>query len=196
MTNAVDRVSVLFVDDDPLVLRAVARAASDCVAVTTACCATEALSMLREVPVDIVVSDLELPDFDGIELLSRVRREHPRAIRMMMTAAPSLDRAINAINQGELHRFFVKPLDIVAFAQVVGAFGDRIAASREDSAREQQETRRTEFFAWVHAEGRPLCVERAPGGVVMLDPESLESTLRAASGADVEAALAMLGEEG
>ena len=60
-------------------------------------------------------------------------------------------------------------------------------------------------MAGLLAEGcRPVKSLRTPpsrarvaaGGVVMLDPESLESTLRAASGADVEAALAMLGEEG
>ena len=190
--SVADRVNVLFVDDDPLVLRAVARAASDSVSVSTACCAVEALSLLETSPVDIVVSDMELPDFDGIELLSRVRRSHPRTIRMMLTGSPTLDRAINAINEGELHRFFVKPLDLDVFARVVGGLGDRIAASRLASAREWRETRRTEFFAWVHAQCRPLAVERAAGGEVVVDAAQLEACLELAHG---EAALALLGEE-
>lgn len=188
--RAVDRVNVLFVDDDPLVLRAVARAASDCVAVTTAASAGEALLVLRDTPVDIVVSDLELPDFDGIELLSRVRREHPRTIRMMLTGSPTLDRAISAINEGELHRFFVKPLDLDVFARVVGGLGDRIAASRLASANEGREARRKEFFEWVHADGRPLALTRSGNGEVVLDVGLLESSLQLGHADD---ALALLG---
>jgi DNA-binding NtrC family response regulator len=185
-------VTVLFVDDDPLVLRSLSRAVGHAVAVWTASCAEEAIDILREQSVDVVVSDLDLPDMNGIELLGVIRREHPRAIRMMLTGAASLERAIGAINEGELHRFFIKPLDLQAFASAMHALGDRIASSRQESARERETSRRRAFFEWVDAGGRPPSVGRDGAGDIVIDDDLLEAALRAAGATE---ALALLGDE-
>jgi DNA-binding NtrC family response regulator len=45
----------------------------------------------------------------GSELLAMVRGQHPRTIRMILSGQASLDAAVRAINEGEAHRFFLKP---------------------------------------------------------------------------------------
>lgn len=185
-----DNIHVLFVDDDPLQLRAVARALSESVEVSTALGASEALELLSRTHVDIVISDLDMPVVDGIELLAHVRRQHPNALRMMFTAAPSLERALLAINEGEVHRFFVKPLDLDSFAHTVRSLKERLVRLRLQAERESREARRDAFFAWTDAQGAPPAVARNAGGEVSIDLSFLEAALRAAGADDALSLLA------
>lgn len=183
MTDVQAPIRILFVDDDPLVLRAVARALDGTAAVATVPSAEDGVAFLEKNEVDVVVSDLDLPDMNGIDFLGVVRRQHPLAIRMMLTGAPSLDRAIAAINEGELHRFFVKPLDYLAFTRTLQGLSERIATSRRESQREWERSRRHLFFAWVDSEGRKPLVWREASGDLVVDEGMVEASLRA-SGVD------------
>jgi len=59
--------------------------------------------------VDVVVSDEQMPNMAGSELLGIVRQRHPRTIRILLTGQASLAAAIRAINEGEVYRFLTKP---------------------------------------------------------------------------------------
>jgi YesN/AraC family two-component response regulator len=77
---------VLLVDDEPEVLagvRRILRAAEPDWVVITANNGKKALERLAEEQVDVLVTDLNMPEMDGFQLLQRVERSHPEIIRVV-----------------------------------------------------------------------------------------------------------------
>ncbi len=60
----------------------------------------EALARMKTVAPDVVVTDLTMPAMDGLELVRRVRKEHPEIPVILMTAYGSESLALEALNQG------------------------------------------------------------------------------------------------
>lgn len=101
---------VLFVDDEPLIIMALQTLLRSApYEVLVASSATEALALLAQAPVDVVVSDMTMPDMSGTEFLAQVRTEYPKTTRVILTGHASLDDTIQAINQASPFRFLVKP---------------------------------------------------------------------------------------
>ncbi|MBK7645234.1 MAG: response regulator [Planctomycetes bacterium] len=108
---------VLFVDDDPQILTALSRALRhEPFEILCATSGADALAILRSQPVDAIVSDHDMPGMGGTELLSRARELAPTSVRMMLTGKPTLAAVIDAINRGEIQRFFLKPCDALELA--------------------------------------------------------------------------------
>jgi CheY-like chemotaxis protein len=57
----------------------------------------------------VVVADRQMPGMDGIEFLSRVRRDSPDTIRIMLTGNADLEATIRVVNEGNIFRFLTKP---------------------------------------------------------------------------------------
>jgi len=109
--------SVLLVDDDKNLLASLQRSLhKERYDLICAESATEALELLRQRSVDLIVSDQQMPGISGTEFLSRVHREFPTIIRFMLTGKATLEVAVNAINQGAISRFFIKPCNVVDLA--------------------------------------------------------------------------------
>jgi DNA-binding NtrC family response regulator len=70
---------------------------------------TQALEILREKPIKLVISDQNMPDMSGLEFFRLIRERHPQVCRIMLTADPERDTIIRAINEGEVYRFMPKP---------------------------------------------------------------------------------------
>ena len=103
------RCSVLAVDDDPAVLAILAAQLAADFEVVTACSAGQARAILAQRSVDIVVSDLSLPDESGLDLLDWVRRTVPRTARVLLTGTARMQDAVDAINHSQVHRLLLKP---------------------------------------------------------------------------------------
>ena len=73
----------------------------------------EALKLLEESSTDIVVSDLNLPDGSGLEILTALNRISPDTIFILITGHASLETAIEAVNKGAF-AYHVKPIDVDA----------------------------------------------------------------------------------
>lgn len=69
----------------------------------------EALALLRETRVDLLLSDIDMPRMDGVALAATVRAEQLAPVRILLTGNARLDTAIEAINTGEIHRYIQKP---------------------------------------------------------------------------------------
>jgi CheY-like chemotaxis protein len=69
----------------------------------------EALELLRQNRVEVLLSDIDMPEMDGVTLVSHARAEALAPVRILLTANARLDTAINAINSGEIHRYIRKP---------------------------------------------------------------------------------------
>ncbi|MCA8971329.1 MAG: response regulator [Planctomycetes bacterium] len=106
------RRGVLLVDDEPHVTKGLAlMLRSEPYRVWTAHSADEALIALSAESVDILVTDEKMPGMSGSCLLAEVRRLHPSVVSLMLSGEATLDSAIRAINEGEVYRFFKKPVD-------------------------------------------------------------------------------------
>ena len=104
--------TILCVDDEPDVLEGLRRTLRrEPYRLLTATSAAEALHTIAVETVDVIVSDIDMPGTNGLELVARIRREHPEIVRLLLTGDASLEAALNAINQGEVHRFLTKPWD-------------------------------------------------------------------------------------
>ena len=68
-----------------------------------------ALQELGKREFSVIISDQRMPGMSGLELLAQARQLRPNTTRILITAVLSLDTLIDAINQGEIFRFLVKP---------------------------------------------------------------------------------------
>ncbi len=71
----------------------------------------EALEIIKNNKIDVVLSDLYMPEMDGIELLKRVRKDDKRVIFLMITAHPTIETAVEAIKKGA-YDYLTKPFHI------------------------------------------------------------------------------------
>jgi response regulator RpfG family c-di-GMP phosphodiesterase len=104
--------AVLCVDDEPNILSALRRTLrTGGWRVLTAGSGAEALQMLATEAVDIVISDMRMPEMDGAVLLEQVHARWPETIRLLLTGHADTDAAIAAINRGRIFRYLSKPWD-------------------------------------------------------------------------------------
>lgn len=93
--------SLLLVDDDESLLEVLAHQLSELgYEVTTANTGEEALVRFQRAPTDVLVTDVMLPDLDGITLLGKIKRVAPETIVVVITAYGDVDDAIKACQLG------------------------------------------------------------------------------------------------
>jgi len=111
---------ILLVDDEPRVTSALSKVLrGQPYEVICADSGDEALRLLDEHSIQVVVSDERMPGMSGSQLLSTVRRLHPTTIRIMLTGHANTEAAIRAINEGEVYRFFSKPCNAAELAATI-----------------------------------------------------------------------------
>lgn len=174
-------IAVLLVDDDPALLRALGRGLRDPgIEVVTASNADEAISVLRRRPVDVITSDIDMPGRSGLELLNIVRREHPTIIRMLITGAATTDRALAAINEGEVARFFVKPFAPKMLRETILSFADRIDRVRRETVERMERVRIDALRAWADRTFPGTTeIAREPDGTMRVDRAAFRAVFRA-----------------
>jgi len=106
-----DKVRVLFVDDEEKILNALRALFRSDYHVFTALNGTEALQLIKEHDIPVVVSDQRMPEMTGVELLRQVRKAAPKAVRLLLTGYTDLPALVGSINEGEVYRFVRKPWD-------------------------------------------------------------------------------------
>ncbi|HEY5041173.1 MAG TPA: sigma-54 dependent transcriptional regulator [Verrucomicrobiae bacterium] len=116
MTNVPN---ILLVDDDERLRRAAGKVlAAEGYHVVSAATGREALEQLKQTAVALVISDLRLPDLDGIALLKQARELRPEAEVVMITGHASIEKAVEAMRLGA-YDFIEKPLDSAALLKTV-----------------------------------------------------------------------------
>ncbi|TWT66557.1 response regulator [Allorhodopirellula solitaria] len=103
--------SVLIVDDEPDVLFSLKGLLRRDFQVFTAQSGAEAMEVMAEQDVHVIMTDQRMPSMTGTELMGKVRAEHPDAVRIIFTGYADTRAVVDAINSGELYRYISKPWD-------------------------------------------------------------------------------------
>lgn len=103
---------ILFVDDEPAVLRRYQQMLASEFDMATAASGQEGLvSLCNHGPFAVVVSDMQMAGMDGVQFLKRVRQVAPNTIRLLITGDLDLNSAASAVNEGCVFRLLIKPCE-------------------------------------------------------------------------------------
>ncbi len=111
--------TILIVDDDADILRLIGlRLESSGYKTLSANSANQALSMLNTARPDLIISDLRMPEIDGLALMQLVHASHPTMPFIMLTAHGSIAEAVTATQRGAFS-FLAKPFESQTLLQQV-----------------------------------------------------------------------------
>lgn len=105
-----DQAKILFVDDEDEILNSLKRVMrntdAECLYANSA---TRGLELLAEQKIDIVVSDIKMPEMNGVEFLAEVASDYPEIVRLVLTGHADFDYVMGAINEGKVFGYLHKP---------------------------------------------------------------------------------------
>jgi response regulator RpfG family c-di-GMP phosphodiesterase len=80
---------------------------------------TEAVRILREQPIEVIISDQKMPSLSGVEFFELIMPDYPDPIRMLLTGHADIDAVIDAINKGQIYKYISKPWNEVELKSLV-----------------------------------------------------------------------------
>ncbi|MFZ2971505.1 HD domain-containing phosphohydrolase [Ferribacterium limneticum] len=112
MSEAIAPPTLLFVDDEPGILSALRRLfRPHGYRIFIAEGGAAGLEVLEKEQIDLVISDMRMPEMDGATFLKEVRARWPNVMRILLTGYADITSTVAAINQGEIYRYISKPWD-------------------------------------------------------------------------------------
>ncbi len=114
-----DRPALLIVDDEKQVLQILKTLLEEDYTVYTAGGGMEALGVLRQEVIQVILTDERMPHMTGLEFLAKAREMNGDTVNILMTAYSDIQVAIDAINQGLLYRYLVKPWESDVLATTI-----------------------------------------------------------------------------
>jgi serine/threonine-protein kinase len=108
-TSGGERPRLLFVDDEQRVLNSMRIMFRRQFDLFLASHGAEALDIVKDKNIDVIVADHRMPKMTGVEVLSKVRDLSPRTVRILLTGYADLDAVEGSINESEVFRFLTKP---------------------------------------------------------------------------------------
>jgi signal transduction histidine kinase len=113
------RHTLLVVDDEVDVLESLRHLFHRAYRVITASSGQRAVEVLEHEEVHLILSDQRMPGMSGDAFLSIARRTQPDAIRMLFTGYADIQAVINAVNEGHIYRYILKPWDAADLEGVI-----------------------------------------------------------------------------
>jgi response regulator RpfG family c-di-GMP phosphodiesterase len=112
MSDTLAPATLLFVDDEPGILSSLRRLfRPHGYRILVAESGALGLAELEKTPVDLVISDMRMPEMDGATFLKAVRQRWPDTVRILLTGYADVTSTVAAINEGEIYRYVSKPWD-------------------------------------------------------------------------------------
>jgi len=103
---------ILCVDDEAQILSALKRLFRRTgKKILTANSGAEALQIIKENKIDLVISDMRMPEMTGAELLKQVAETWPDTVRILLTGYSDMESTVAAVNEGKIFRYLAKPWD-------------------------------------------------------------------------------------
>ena len=128
---------VVLVDDEHLIVKGLSSvvpwAKMGCEVVGTAYDGAGGLKLIRELRPDIVLTDIRMPNMDGLTMLAALRSEYPRMQMSVLTAYRDFEYARQALNLG-VCRYMLKPSDMNEIIEAVTLMTQRLDAMPAEEA--------------------------------------------------------------
>jgi DNA-binding NtrC family response regulator len=117
-----DKNSILVLDDEEMIRDLLKESFTDKgFTVDTADCGKQAIGLLEQKPYDLMITDLRLPDINGMKILRRAKKKRPAMGIIMITAYGSIKNAVNAMKEGAFD-YIAKPFDLDEMELVVDKY--------------------------------------------------------------------------
>ncbi len=103
------KINILFIDDEEnnlISFKAVFRLKYQ---VITAINAADALQILEDQPIEIIITDQRMPNMTGSEFLEKVLEKYPDPMRILLTGYSDISAVIEAVNRGKVFHYLTKP---------------------------------------------------------------------------------------
>lgn len=112
--------TLLLVDDEENILKAIRRALRSInVNILMATSGKQGLEFLSQEPVNLIISDMRMPEMTGAEFLSQAAQKHPEIPRILMTGYSDMESTVQAINDGRISNYLPKPWNDDALKSIV-----------------------------------------------------------------------------
>ena len=103
------KISVLYVDDEEnnlISFRATFRLKYK---VHTALSGAAAMQIIKEHPIDVIITDQRMPQMTGVEFLEEVIKVNPDPMRILLTGYADMSAVVDAVNKGKIFHYLSKP---------------------------------------------------------------------------------------
>lgn len=107
MTN--ERINILYVDDEQNNLMSFKASFRLKYNVFTAISGDEAIKILKENNIEIIITDQRMPNMTGVEFLEMVLQLNPDPMRILLTGYADLNAVVEAVNKGKIFHYLSKP---------------------------------------------------------------------------------------
>ena len=102
-------------------------------------------------PIDLVISDMRMPQMDGVRFLGQVQEQWPQTMRILLSSQADAELIAEAVNSGLIYRYFAKPWDDDDIVLQVRLALERRAFEQEKARKEQIALARTEELKALNA---------------------------------------------
>lgn len=109
MEGTEKKINVLYVDDEVNNLTAFRANFRRLYQVFTTESVQMARKILDEQEIHVIISDQRMPEMTGIEFFESILPNHPEPLRMLLTGYADINAVIDAINKGQVYKYFPKP---------------------------------------------------------------------------------------
>ena len=190
-TSPIKTANILFVDDEQSILETLKRFMRNskyrCFYANSG---QAALTTLENEVIDIVVSDMKMPEMTGDELLREVSRKYPETIRIVLSAFSEDDLVMNAINEGHIWGFIHKPWNNSELSQAIdqAVFTQQVIAERallKRTLNQYQSQQKDQFHGFV---GNSVCMQFVYNAIEKAAPSNASVMITGDSGTGKEVA--------
>lgn len=144
---------ILIVDDNRDVLASLRRTLRRCgFDLTCVDNPQEAIRLLGAETYDLLLSDIDMPAISGHEVMAQAVALQPKMVRVFVTGAGSIEAAVRAINEGEVHRFVRKPFDAKGLRELIRDALERKAELDIASEASSRARRRRQLYQQLESE--------------------------------------------
>ncbi len=189
--------TLLIVDDQKEILNALQRMFRKEYRALIAESGKQALKLMKEYEVAVILCDQRMPEMDGVTFLSEAKKIQPDAVRLMITGYADIEATIAAVNRAGIHQYISKPFEPEELKQIVKNAAEKYLLVKKNQQL-QEELRRANQQLTIEKESLQQQVEKQLdlGNLIGHSPKMLEVFKLVQKVVNTPTTVLLLGETG